>query len=403
MESGSFYRLQREMVVEGQLLLAGISRGVLRRTDPDTYDVLSDASGEVFLEPLLFAYFSALKGGKPLIELPQIILGHVDSSIWPEAIEVYADTKGRIYLPKIGYFVTLVKNRRLLLRCDGVTKRFSLEDGGVPTDFRFEEILHVPGTSIEVCRYPNSLYEMLLADSSDQHRAVEIKEDVNRYVGSIARALQLIHEKMPEFYQDLLKTVRQIVVFHSSELNSCATLGAHGVAFINFKEGDDEVFFLDDLVHQGGHVIFNAFTAKRKDYCAIDPDAPLSKFTGKENDRRSLYTVLHGCYTEFMMIHCLLTCDERGIFSGRQQHELRGRLAAVFQKSLIDLKTLSHTGLLTELGASLRDTFQQLSDDVRRQRPELLRYNLSNQPYNFSYERFIELNPIGDLQSNMAV
>ena len=40
--------------------------------------------------------------------------------------------------------------------------------------------------------------------------------------------------------------------------NSFATIKAHGMAFFNvYQDEYDEVFFVDDIAHQTGHIIFN--------------------------------------------------------------------------------------------------------------------------------------------------
>ncbi|WP_257453343.1 hypothetical protein [Archangium lipolyticum] len=395
MDREQFIRLQREKVITGQRQLANTLRALLLRTDPDIYEVLSEAPDDTFLEPLLFAWFSASKSqiGTSPIGLPQVVLGLVEPSLRPDAIEVYADAKGRVYLPRIGYFLTEVRERNLVLQWDAEAGRYLLTDGGAPVDFRFEPPIVLPGTSIELCRYTNPLYDLILTDATSGKVAVRVHEDVLPFQDSLQRALAILQEQKPDFYRELTATVKQVMLFHSEDLNSCAALAAHGVAFLNVKEGDDEVFFIDDLVHQCGHVIFNAVTVQRRDYLAKDPDMRLREVTGKATDTRSLYSIFHGVYTEAMMIDCLRACDERGLFSGKQRHELLGRLSFIFKKSQIDERNLSLEGFLTPKGEELFAVFRQIFEDARRERPDLMRYGMSNQAYNFSYERFAQLNP----------
>jgi hypothetical protein len=388
-----FIHLQAEKVVAGQHQLAQAARGLLLRADPDIYDVLSDAPDETFLEPLLFAYFNASRAGPPRIGLPQIILGYVDESMRPDAIEVYADARGIIYLPRIGYFLSEARERSLVLRWERETGRYFLEQDDAPVPFHFEELLTIPGTSIELCRHSSPLVDAFLSDATAGRGPVELEPEVERYLGPLARALAIIKSLEPEYYRDLTSTVRQLVLFRSEALNSCASLAVHGAAFLNVHDGDDEVFFVEDLVHQCGHVIFNAVSVRRKDFLAVDPETPIHVFSGRTDDPRSVYTLLHGSYTEYFMTECLRACEERQVFSGRRAHELRGRLASICQKGMIDLKNRSHEGLFTPLGQSLHELFARYLEEVHHEQPELLRYDLSNQPYNFSYERFVRLNP----------
>ena len=46
--------------------------------------------------------------------------------------------------------------------------------------------------------------------------------------------------------------------FDTYQRNSFATLSAQGIGFFNaYQDNYDEVFFVDDIAHQTGHIIFN--------------------------------------------------------------------------------------------------------------------------------------------------
>jgi HEXXH motif-containing protein len=390
-----FLSLQAKSVATGQHRLAQTSRGMLLQAAPDIFEALSQAPDATFLEPLLFTYFGASRAGTPLVDLPQLLLGYVEEPLRPEAIEVYVDARGRIDLPNIGWLLSEARSRQLVLLWEHDTHRYRLEDEGAPVSFRFEERLTLPGTAIELCRYGNPLLEDLLINSAQPRSPVHFEEGVERYAGQLAEALALIERHMPEYYRDLSSVIRRIVLFRSETLNSCAALAAHGIAFLNVQEGSSVPRFVDDLVHQCGHVIFNAFTVRRRDFVAVDPGSPIDAFTHQSEDARSVYTVLHGAYTEHFMTRCLRACDEARVFSGQPAHELRGLLAFIFQRAILDMRNLAAEGLFTPEGQALYDTFKQHVDEVCRDRPELLRDDFSNQPYNFSYERFAQLNPPG--------
>jgi len=189
--------------------------------------------------------------------------------------------------------------------------------------------------------------------------------------------------------------VRQVFVFQAPNINSFATLTAHGIVYLNASERDDEVFFIDELVHQCGHVIFNAISLRRPEFCGVDPDLPMSVLGGERcrGEERSLYTVLHGLYTEQAMVRCWRALDEAAVFVGRKGHELRGRLAFIARKMEIDVANMDQPGLCSELGECFLDTFRATFFTTRRERDDLFADDLSDQPYNFSYERYACRNP----------
>jgi HEXXH motif-containing protein len=378
---------------DGQAHLADTLRALVYRTDPELFDVLEDVDQDVFLEPLLFAHFAV---NQPSIPLPQIVVGYADAAMRPEAVEVRSDAAGTIYLPRIGYFLTEARDRTLVLHWDADTGRASVLDGDTPIDFRFEELPTIPGTDIEVCRHGVPMLADVIAAARTHGPEFSVVDDrPDGHLDHLATAMEIIRARWPTYHAQILSTVRQVVLFRSATLNSFASVSVHGVACLNVSARDDEVFFVEDLLHQCGHVMFNAATARRKEYVAVDPDLPIGPFNGHPDDSRSVYVVLHGMMTEFAMVHGLRLCDERGTFGGRKAHELTGRLAFIAHKALSDMSSLANASLLTAKGRSLYETFAAAFERMRRERADLLTgYTMANQPSSFSYDVFTRLNPM---------
>ena len=381
-----------DAVDDGQAHLANTLRALVYQADPELFDVLEDADPDVFLEPLLFAHFAVKQ---PSIPLSQIVVGYVDAAMRPDAIQVRSDAAGTIYLPRIGYFLTGARDRTLLLLWDEETGHASLLDGDTPIDFRFEELPRIPGTNIEICCQGVPMLADVIAESTTQGADFRVLDERHGHVDHLATAMEIIRAQWPAYHAQIQGTVRQVVLFQSATLESFATVSAHGIAFLNVNACDDEVFFVADLLHQCGHVMFNAATARRKEYVAVDPDTPIRSFNGDPKDNRSVYVVLHGMFTELAMVHVLRLCDERAVFSGRKAHELTGRLAFITHKALSDMASLGDESLLTAKGRSLYETFVAVFESTRRERADLLAgYTMANQPYSFSYEVFARLNPM---------
>jgi len=389
MDRAHFLDLQEQRVIQGQRVLSDTTRALVIRRDPELYDVLAEAGGDAFLEPMLFAYFSA---AEPRVDLPQIVLGYVAEDQRPDALPVDTDEHGCVTLPRIGYFLTEAPSRKLTLRLGGAPEKARLFDGEEEIPSRFEPCVKLGDTGIELCLHSNPLYDAVLHDGARGGVRAPFEADPRRYAGKLTRALSLIQQVSPRYYRELTRTVRQIALFRSSDLNSCAGVAMHGVALLNLALGDTEAFFVDDISHQGGHVVFNAFTARRRDFLAIDPDTPMTEVTGHK-DVRSLYTVFHGVYTEIMMIETLRAVGESKLFDQALDEEALGRLSCIFQKSRVDRKNLDREGIFTPLGKDVFEHFKDSTDNVARERPDLARYDMTGQPYNFDLTVFRAKNP----------
>ncbi|CAN0482983.1 unnamed protein product, partial [Phaeothamnion confervicola] len=77
----------------------------------------------------------------------------------------------------------------------------------------------------------------------------------------IFRALNLAHEGNSLYYRLMSKTTSIIYAFYNVEINSFATERLPGVVFLSLPEKHlTSMFFLEELVHQCGHVMFSAMS-----------------------------------------------------------------------------------------------------------------------------------------------
>jgi hypothetical protein len=188
--------------------------------------------------------------------------------------------------------------------------------------------------------------------------------------------------------------VRRIVPFASPRINSFAALAAHGIAFLRVARDDDELSLLEDLAHQCGHVLFSALTFDREEWLQ-HPDLEVSRFTGQAHDRRTVYVTLHGVFTEALMSLCLDGCYEQRLLPVAKEHELLGRLTYILVRFQRDLVELGRCPVFTPLGLSLLERLAQVLASVSRRHSQTLREcDVSNQPYTFSYPRFLARNPL---------
>lgn len=204
-----------------------------------------------------------------------------------------------------------------------------------------------------------------------------------------AAALDRLAISHPTIYSLLLIANRRIHLYRSNELNSFASLSAHGAAFLNVPDNLSEVYFLDDFAHQGGHVVFNAATVDNERYLRCNAHTPLRELGADSSDTRSLYAAFHGLFTYSMILSVLAQYLLRDEPQGRIGHELRGRIAFYLLKFRIDLENLAQSRLFTNDGEYLYQGFLACYEKVLRECYDEVRgLDMSNQGYVFDYDQF---------------
>lgn len=369
-----------EQIQIGQQRLAHATRQLVCQMPSPIARLLDYANDETFLEPWLFAFLSSQDAG-PTLE--QVLFGALlDRSLLPE-FTVHSNSRGTVFLPGIGYKDKDAASCRMVLGHEEV----------------HDEVLDrraIAGANIELCLEDDALIQFIMRESGGHDFSID-RIDVQKNANTLDRAF----EAMELFVQDLCKLIkkvtRRIVLFRSEQLDSFATIRAHGAVFLNLSNQKDttEVFFIEDLAHQCGHVMFNAMTTNRSDYLAIDPATPLSQLTGAKDESRDVYTALHGVFTEALMCIALHSCMEIETFSESKRHELIGRLSFIMKKFHLDLLGLSRANIFTDRGARMVVECGKVFDAVfRHNEDRITGVDLRNQSYVFSYDRFIERNQL---------
>lgn len=248
-------------------------------------------------------------------------------------------------------------------------------------------------SGIELMERGHPLFEPLYIDERRALPQVRVDGLTDAHRQHVDTALARLTELVPDYSELIFAVTRKIVLHQGDAPNSFAAPRAHGAVFINTALGQDEVFFVEDLAHQCGHVVMSAASFDRNRWFSIDPDVPLSSITAHASEERSVYVLLHGVFTEAAMADALDRWYERGGLSRRQRHEVWGRLAFVVKRLALDLPALVHGQILSDEGRHLVRAFVAVSSAVIARRPELVAVRFENQGYNFDYNRFVALNP----------
>ena len=383
---------------------------LLYKYDSNIFDRLNYENNDIYQEPLLYAYFnSKIKG----TNLENILYGYTNENLRPRKLKVKTDTYGRIYLPKIGWFITGEKNKSYsLLKVDS---SYSLLSNEVNQNYVFEPIEIIEGTNIEILKYPVPLLNELYYDVDGNIIHVEIEDITKNQKHHIKNAFNIIKFLASDHYRLIEDITKKVVIFNvdTTLRNSFATLNAQGISFSNaYQEDYNEVFFIDDIAHQTGHLIFNTLIYEVEQFLKIHPETVVEKLHLGNNtmETRSIYIIFHALYTYYSTFICLdAYLDDKKNDYDRKTHEAMGRMLFYLGKcyqdivlvenneikdvtSVDDIFTLKGKGIYNEIKNKYSEVYQKWKDRVKN-------LNMSNQPYNFTFSKFLELNPLNEKTS----
>ncbi len=364
--------MQIEIANTIKLLLYKENQSLLEKVDFD--------DDNVFLEPLLFAYFNSKKDN------------FFSNDLLIEIMQGYFIEKGTIkikngqnttYVPEFGYF----------------------NKGAVVP---FESISKIKNTTIEVLKYPiELLMDIFKTDNNiliPHHEIIINKILYDNNIIALTNAFRLIKQNSLEHYKLIILCCKKVLMFRTSpeNINSFATINAHGIAFLNvYQDEYDEVFFIDDISHQTGHIILTTLFFDKKAIFKIEDSQVVKEINLGESDDRNIYTLVHAIYTYYACLMCIDDCLYNNSFNEKQQKEAIARIGFYLKKSSSDLncfdKIIVYFGgienIFTNDGFEIYSLMKNKIIEVSNKwKPITSNFNYSNQPYNFTNELFIELN-----------
>ena len=388
----------RQDIVNSQALIADAMKLLLYNQAPELFESLDFEQDDVFLEPLLFAYFN--HGHRdPCVTLQQLLFGYHDWDTRPSRIPVMSDRNGIVYLPQIGYFKTGVKKAQLDLVCQNGA--FHLRQSGQNLPYTFEDRLLVADGKLEVYRYNHPLFRPYYRpyDPWDKQLPpveVDVEDAVKRHLPALIKAFDILKQYCPLFYDEILTTNRSITLFHNPAVYCFVTMCIHGAVFLTTLLENDEVFFLEELMHQCSHNTFNTMLFPKTDYFNIDVEREmLGEHLNVLNETRTIYSALHGLYTVVKRYEGLDVLYHEDFFRAQQKHELLGRIGDIKKRLNTGLDGLDFDKVYTPKGREMYELLKQIGDDMAGRLHAIDGvFDFSNQPGEFSYAKFSERNPL---------
>lgn len=407
----SFYNTQCEYLMQGKQSMIENIKILLYQEHESIFDLIDFEDDTIYLEPLLFAYFKSSKRNKN--DLFSILYGYIPLNKRPDLIELTTDEWGRIYLPKIGWLITNNPSQHLKLKFEA-DSGFNLLQNDRKIDFLYEPIQLIGDTSIELLKYPVPILEQFYYDVNQTSVKVEITKITLKQLHNLELAIAFIKDSLPHHYDLISSVTKGVVVFNIDYYltNSFATLSAQGIAFLNSYQDDyNEVFFIDDIAHQSGHVIFNTLIYDSEEFLLVEPGTVIQilNLEGLPREPRDIHVVFHALYTYYTTFICLDAYLQNKNIEAAKRHEALGRMRFYIKKCYQDISIIespdkqynntdvlySKSELFTEKGFIIyQEILKTYNDMVNKWYKNTNDFDLSNQPYNFTYSSFIELNPI---------
>lgn len=355
-------------------------------TDALPTEIVEAMDPRVSLEPLVFACFNTRNIEK---YLPQIIFGYLPDAVRPERLSVSSNSDGVVCLPLWADFLTGRRNSTLTMvrQCN---QFFLSEDAGEYVAFEREVCFAFGTIRLPIRCHP--LTEALYASDLDCCHRSSLAAIAGQ--STTIKALNILQTLSPEYWAALVACTREIVIFANPNKNSFAALSSYGTAFINLLgENSSVAFFLEDIIHQCGHIIFSSIDFGRKKFLSKSPDTPLSVETGIALENRTIHTALHGLFTEALVSSLL---DRYLSFLSNdpiEAFECRGRLVFIMNKFGHDLQNMSNRQLYTLEGARLFECLKAIHGSIfGRRASEFRSVALGEQRYTFDATAFFKAN-----------
>ena len=372
------YNILPENLVQNQCTLSDTIKMAFYQKDSILFELLNYEDDFTFLEPTLFCYFLSdiIKTNK--IPLLQSAVGYIPAEKRLAMISLYADRFGMINLPNLGYLRT---DPNQIISID-ITK---LNENIIPNRF-------IENSQIRLCLHPTDL----LANQGNIQFYESIEITLNKNEESLFLATDFFQKELSDFWTIIKTVTREFVVFSSPNHNSFAGIMHHGTAYFNTENKvQTPVFFIDDIAHQCGHIIFNILTLDTPKYLKVPKDHPLKNYSSNPGEMRGAYGAFHGLFTYTCILHALHHVFQSQHFSEIMRYEALGRIGFYMNKFYLDLKLMKNPEILTEEGLDFHQQFAEGFETMMElYGKEIAKFDYSNQPYTFQYDLFQKLNPI---------
>lgn len=364
----------------GQRILAATIRHELATEHAAWAEALDE---HALLDPLLV---TCTNHRPPAIELSQCTWGLLRPEQRATELRVRAFADGRVLLPGLGFLEGGVPDAHATVHVvDGEARLRERSHA------RLRPLPEVEGLPIYPYRHP------FLRPYTDRYGAryedARVSEATRHNVGALAEGVRLLAATNPCQHAQLLRDTRLVIIVECPGVVSMASLSFHGAVLLSVRGHESPLFFVEELVHQGGHVTFSKVIADWPAFLGVPFPTPMSAL-GHPQDSRCFGEAVHDNYTLVRMLLAFELLLDHAVLRGHLRHELLGRIAFALRRLSVGLERLDHPRLYTQQGLVLHHALQSAHGRLHGRLGGLLRVlDVSDQPEAFEYERFLARNP----------
>ncbi|MGH1335791.1 MAG: hypothetical protein ACRBFS_06655 [Aureispira sp.] len=388
----------KELLLEGQGTFCDIIKGALYREEETIFEHLDFENDALFMEPMLFGYCTK-KDTRPLKE--QILFGVRAAANRPTQLTVYTNKNGVVCLPQYAYWKTKYPSTPLELHYNPIEDTLFLTKDEQPVNAERTALTlleNLPEVELSNCIdiYSEALFYTW--PRVEEAAITELLEGpevaLADYQPAIETAFKLLKQHFPAEWEKYALTTRRIVLFSSPQLRNFATREMHGTIYLNVNKDSNVLFFLEELIHQCSHTVFNAVTCETQDYFAVDYNKTIGSFLNN-TDYRTLYSAFHGIYTTGQIVDLFLKLIKASPdLEARMRHELEGRIAINKTRHNIGLEKIDPEVIFTPKGKAIFKFYYEQLDQNIETNPSFFAYDMSRHPVVFNYEKFLQDNPL---------
>lgn len=327
----------------------------------------------IFLDPLIFAYFNSKRNNqfsnKMLIEVMQGYFIKKESIFLNESFDKY----GIAFVPHVGYLDKEKNKVENLLKVDAF------------------EILKNSHPLIE--RYIVESYKGHTVNLKPEHSCIW-KDNYQE----LEKAILIIKEHLPDFYKELVFANKRIYLHDNPKILNFASIETLGMLYFYVMGSENLIYYIEELIHQGSHNFLYYVVHHRKDYFKIDVDTIVMRdVTHQEWDYRTVYGAFHGLFTVTQRVICFDILLSQNIFSGREKHELLGRMTDMIPRFKTGLELLDLDYVYSQKGKDYYFELSRKCDEILSKYKWLItEFDLSHRDLDFRYNEFCELNSYED-------
>lgn len=376
---------------EGQSGFIETIKRFLYKKDLSIFEKIDFYNEKIYLNPLLYSYFSMGKENIN-IKLEQILYSFLPND---SIVNVISDKDGIIYLPNYGYLLDIRANTKFIFSKN--SKLLYLQDNikeSIP--YRYEKVCTIQNNQIELCLYNNKYFDSIIRTWIDSDNILSEKDHkylVNKHQNDIERAFEIIKNILPEFYELIIASTNKIFLYENKNIRSFVTRKCHGTIFFSVNDNSNITFFLEEILHQCAHNIFNAVTFDISKFLQISEKEKLGNLISNE-DHRTIYDAFHGVFTVSTGTQSLYKiCSKIDLENEDLNEELLARLAIKSNRFRTGIEKVDFDTVFTKKGKIIYDFLDKKCEQIINEHPDIFnKYNFYNQPHVFSYEEFKKVN-----------